>query len=64
MIDANGNTPNSDTASESSMFVSRFFMVDIITAKKDYTSEVETPQYIRYASKVKLVIIPSADSYE
>ncbi len=64
LINTDGTTPNTDTASSSSMFVNRFFMVDTISAKKDFTSAVETPEFIRYASKVKFVIIPSSDSYE
>ncbi|CAD8175227.1 unnamed protein product [Paramecium pentaurelia] len=62
--DKDGNKPNSDSASQSSIFVKRIFLVDTITSKKDYTNPAETPEYIRYASKIKIVILPSQDSYE
>lgn len=41
------------------MFVKRFFIVDAITSKKDYTNAAEIPAYIRYASKIKITILPS-----
>lgn len=39
-------------------------MVDTISAKDDVTSISEVPSFIRYASKLKIMMIPSSDSYE
>lgn len=44
--------------------MTRFFMVDTISAKDDVTSISEVPSFIRYASKLKIMMIPSSDSYE
>ena len=59
--DQDGNKPNSDTASQSSIFVKRVFLVDHTTSKRD---QAGTPDYIRYAKNIKMVILPSQDSYE